>query len=76
MVFLQKSWARYEQAFRLLRKLNDRAGQVTVLTGMARSAAENKGVHYAGRCECQAIQLNRKCLELACLIGAKVGKPL
>ncbi|KAL3118561.1 hypothetical protein niasHT_005776 [Heterodera trifolii] len=66
-----KSWARYEQAFRLLRKLNDRMGQVTVLAQMAKSAAENKGVHYAGRCECQAIQLNKKCLEMATLIGAK-----
>uniref|UniRef100_A0A183CLG6 RING-type domain-containing protein n=1 Tax=Globodera pallida TaxID=36090 RepID=A0A183CLG6_GLOPA len=68
---ITKSWARYEQAFRLLRKLNDRMGQVTVLAQMAKSAAENKGVHYAGRCECQAIQLNRKCLEMASLIGAK-----
>uniref|UniRef100_A0A914GQP5 RING-type domain-containing protein n=1 Tax=Globodera rostochiensis TaxID=31243 RepID=A0A914GQP5_GLORO len=68
---ITKSWARYEQAFRLLRKLNDRLGQVTVLAQMAKSAAENKGVHYAGRCECQAIQLNRKCLEMASLIGAK-----
>ncbi|KAL3073139.1 hypothetical protein niasHT_035415 [Heterodera trifolii] len=66
-----KSWARYEQAFRLLRKLNDRMGQVTVLAQMAKSAAENKGVHYAGRCECQAIQLNKKCLEMATMIGAK-----
>ena len=41
---------------------------------MARSASENKGVHYAGRCECQAIQLNRKCLELATLIGSKVRR--
>uniref|UniRef100_A0A1I8BLQ7 RING-type domain-containing protein n=1 Tax=Meloidogyne hapla TaxID=6305 RepID=A0A1I8BLQ7_MELHA len=66
-----KSWARYEQAFRLLRKINDRSGQIIVLASMARSASENKGVHYAGRCECQAIQLNRKCLELATLIGSK-----
>ncbi|KAF7635523.1 hypothetical protein Mgra_00005065 [Meloidogyne graminicola] len=66
-----KSWARYEQAFRLLRKINDRSGQIIVLASMARSASENKGVHYAGRCECQAIQLNKKCLELATIIGSK-----
>ena len=70
---MQKSWARYEQAFRLLRKTNDRMGQILVLASMAKSASENKGVHYAGRCECQAIQLNRKCLELAGLVGCKVG---
>lgn len=66
-----KSWARYEQAFRLLRKINDRMGQILVLASMAKSASENKGVHYAGRCECQAIQLNRKCLELATIVGCK-----
>lgn len=67
-----KSWARYEQAFRLMSQLNDRLGQVIVLGSMAKSASESRA-HYSGQCECQAIQLNKKCLEIAKMIGCKVS---
>ncbi|CAD5210153.1 unnamed protein product [Bursaphelenchus okinawaensis] len=67
---ITKSWARYEQAFRIMRQMNDRMGEVLVLGSMAKSASESRS-HYTGQCECQAIQLNHKCLELAKLIGCK-----
>lgn len=54
-----------------MRQINDRMGEVLVLASMAKSASESR-THYAGQCECQAIQLNKKCLELAKLIGCKV----
>ena len=68
----QKSWARYEQAFRIMRQINDRMGEVVVLGSMAKSASESRS-HYTGQCECQAIQLNKKCLEIAKAIGCKVS---
>lgn len=37
---------------------------------MGKSAAESRS-HYTGQCECQAIQLNTKCLELAKMLGCK-----
>ncbi|KAH7720893.1 rapsyn protein 1 [Aphelenchoides avenae] len=67
---ITKSWVRYENAFRIVRSINDRMGEVIVLGSMAKSASESR-IHYAGQCECQAIQLNKKCLELAKLIGCK-----
>ncbi|KAI6242698.1 RING-type domain-containing protein [Aphelenchoides fujianensis] len=67
---ITKSWARYEQAFRIVRQINDRLGEVIVLSSMAKSASESRS-HYTGQCECQAIQLNTKCLELAKLLGNK-----
>lgn len=70
---LQKSWARYEEAFRIMRSSNDRMGEVLVLASMAKSASESRS-HYTGQCECQAIQLNKKCLEIAKSIGCKVGR--
>uniref|UniRef100_A0AC35TLJ4 RING-type domain-containing protein n=1 Tax=Rhabditophanes sp. KR3021 TaxID=114890 RepID=A0AC35TLJ4_9BILA len=70
METITKSWARYEAAFRLMNKINDRMGEVLVLSSMAKSASENKS-HYTGQCECQAIQLNRKCLEITKAIGCK-----
>jgi tetratricopeptide (TPR) repeat protein len=69
---ITKSWSRYSSAFRLMRSINDRMGEVLVLSSMAKSASESR-LHYAGQCECQAIQLNKKCLELAKLIGCKVS---
>ncbi|KAI1727032.1 tetratricopeptide repeat domain-containing protein [Ditylenchus destructor] len=67
---ITKSWARYEQSFRVMRQIHDRMGEVMVLGSMAKSASESRS-HYTGQCECQAIQLNKKCLELATLIGCK-----
>uniref|UniRef100_F1KZS1 43 kDa receptor-associated protein of the synapse n=1 Tax=Ascaris suum TaxID=6253 RepID=F1KZS1_ASCSU len=67
---LTKSWARYEEAFRIMRQTNDRMGEVIVLGSMAKSASESR-THYTGQCECQAIQLNKKCLEIAKMIGCK-----
>ncbi|MFH4980442.1 hypothetical protein AB6A40_007151 [Gnathostoma spinigerum] len=67
---LTKSWARYEEAYRMLSQINDRMGEVIVLGSMAKSASESR-THYAGQCECQAIQLNKKCLEIAKMIGCK-----
>uniref|UniRef100_A0A1I7ZRA3 RING-type domain-containing protein n=1 Tax=Steinernema glaseri TaxID=37863 RepID=A0A1I7ZRA3_9BILA len=67
---LTKSWARYEEAFRMMRNINDRMGEVIVLGSMAKSASESRS-HYTGQCECQAIQLNKKCLEIAKMIGCK-----
>uniref|UniRef100_A0A915EAC4 Rapsyn myristoylation/linker region N-terminal domain-containing protein n=1 Tax=Ditylenchus dipsaci TaxID=166011 RepID=A0A915EAC4_9BILA len=67
---ITKSWARYEQSFRLMRQINDRMGEVIVLGSMSKSASESRS-HYTGQCECQAIQLNKKCLELAKIIGCK-----
>ncbi|KAI6172142.1 RING-type domain-containing protein [Aphelenchoides besseyi] len=67
---ITKSWARYEQAFRIVRQINDRLGEVIVLSSMAKSASESRS-HYTGQCECQAIQLNTKCLELSKLLGNK-----
>ena len=69
---ITKSWARYEQAFRIMREINDRMGEVIVLGSMAKSASESRS-HYTGQCECQAIQLNKKCLEISKLIGCKVS---
>ncbi|CAJ0567461.1 unnamed protein product, partial [Mesorhabditis spiculigera] len=67
---LTKSWARYEDAFRVMRQTNDRMGEVIVLGSMAKSASESRS-HYTGQCECQAIQLNKKCLEIARAIGCR-----
>ncbi|CAJ0948805.1 unnamed protein product, partial [Mesorhabditis belari] len=67
---LTKSWARYEEAFRVMRQTNDRMGEVIVLGSMAKSASESRS-HYTGQCECQAIQLNKKCLEIARIIGCR-----
>ncbi|VBB28843.1 unnamed protein product [Acanthocheilonema viteae] len=67
---LTKSWSRYEEAYRIMRQTNDRMGEVLVLGSMAKSAAECR-TFYTGKCECQAIQLNKKCLEVAKAIGCK-----
>ena len=56
-----------------MRSSNDRMGEVLVLASMAKSASESRS-HYTGQCECQAIQLNKKCLEIAKSIGCKVGR--
>jgi len=53
-----------------MRGNNDRLGEVVVLGSMAKSASESR-THYTGQCECQAIQLNKKCLEIAKSIGCK-----
>ncbi|EFO26927.2 rapsyn protein 1 [Loa loa] len=65
-----KSWSRYEEAYRIMRQTNDRMGEILVLGSMARSASEYR-TFYTGRCECQAIQLNKKCLEVAKAIGCR-----
>ncbi|CEF59289.1 43 kDa receptor-associated protein of the synapse [Strongyloides ratti] len=70
METITKSWARYESAYRLMNKINDKMGEVIVLSSIAKSASESRS-HYAGQCECQAIQLNKKCLEIAKSIGCK-----
>uniref|UniRef100_A0A8R1DWQ8 RING-type domain-containing protein n=1 Tax=Caenorhabditis japonica TaxID=281687 RepID=A0A8R1DWQ8_CAEJA len=67
---ITKSWARYEDAYRVMRGANDKMGEVLVLSSMAKSASESRS-HYTGQCECQAIQLNKKCIEIANLIGCK-----
>uniref|UniRef100_A0A158P852 RING-type domain-containing protein n=1 Tax=Angiostrongylus cantonensis TaxID=6313 RepID=A0A158P852_ANGCA len=67
---LTKSWARYEEAYRVLRASQDRMGEVLVLASMAKSASESRS-HYTGQCECQAIQLNKKCLDIARTLGCK-----
>ncbi|CAD6192470.1 unnamed protein product [Caenorhabditis auriculariae] len=67
---ITKSWARYEEAYRVMRGANDRMGEVLVLASMAKSASESRS-HYTGQCECQAIQLNKKCIEIANHIGCK-----
>ncbi|CAI5442209.1 unnamed protein product [Caenorhabditis angaria] len=67
---ITKSWARYEDAYRVMRGSNDRMGEVLVLSSMAKSASESRS-HYTGQCECQAIQLNKKCIEIANQIGCK-----
>nr|CDJ82423.1 unnamed protein product [Haemonchus contortus] len=67
---LTKSWARYEEAYRVLRASQDRMGEVLVLASMAKSASESRS-HYTGQCECQAIQLNKKCLDIARMLGSK-----
>uniref|UniRef100_A0A915Q4Y5 RING-type domain-containing protein n=1 Tax=Setaria digitata TaxID=48799 RepID=A0A915Q4Y5_9BILA len=67
---LTKSWSRYEEAYRIMRQTNDRMGEVLVLGSMAKSASECR-TFYTGKCECQAIQLNKKCLEVAKLIGCR-----
>lgn len=72
-VCFQKSWARYEEAYRVLRASQDRMGEVLVLASMAKSASESRS-HYTGQCECQAIQLNKKCLDIARTLGCKVRK--
>lgn len=67
---ITKSWARYEEAFRIMRSSSDRQGEMVVLASMAKSASESRS-HYSGQCECQAISLNKKCLEIAKMIGCK-----
>ncbi|EYC13138.1 hypothetical protein Y032_0045g1288 [Ancylostoma ceylanicum] len=67
---ITKSWARYEEAYRVLRASQDRMGEVLVLASMAKSASESRS-HYTGQCECQAIQLNKKCLDIARSLGCK-----
>ncbi|VIO93983.1 Uncharacterized protein BM_BM2318 [Brugia malayi] len=67
---LTKSWSRYEEAYRMMRQTNDRMGEVLVLDSMAKSASECR-TFYTGKCECQAIQLNKKCLEVAKAIGCR-----
>ncbi|CAG9532182.1 unnamed protein product [Cercopithifilaria johnstoni] len=67
---LTKSWSRYETAYRIMRQTNDRMGEVLVLGSMAKSASECRTL-YTGRCECQAIQLDKKCLEVAKAIGCR-----
>lgn len=67
---ITKSWARYEEAYRTMRDSSDRMGEVLVLASMAKSASESRS-HYTGQCECQAIQLNKKCIEIANQIGCK-----
>lgn len=67
---ITKSWARYEDAYRVMRGANDKMGEVLVLSSMAKSASESRS-HYTGQCECQAIQLNKKCIEIANQIGCK-----
>uniref|UniRef100_A0A914UN04 RING-type domain-containing protein n=1 Tax=Plectus sambesii TaxID=2011161 RepID=A0A914UN04_9BILA len=66
----EKSWARYDAAYEIMRLINDRTGQVLVLGSMAKSASEGRR-HDLGQCECQAIQLNKKCLDVAKNIGCK-----
>uniref|UniRef100_A0A0R3RLH0 RING-type domain-containing protein n=1 Tax=Elaeophora elaphi TaxID=1147741 RepID=A0A0R3RLH0_9BILA len=53
-----------------MRQTNDRMGEVLVLGSMAKSASEFR-TFYTGKCECQAIQLNKKCLEAAEAIGCR-----
>uniref|UniRef100_A0A1I8EAK9 Uncharacterized protein n=1 Tax=Wuchereria bancrofti TaxID=6293 RepID=A0A1I8EAK9_WUCBA len=65
-----KSWSRYEEAYRMMRQTNDRMGEVLVLDSMAKSASECR-TFYTGKCECQAIQLNKKCIEVAKAIGCR-----
>ncbi|PAV87999.1 hypothetical protein WR25_20262 isoform D [Diploscapter pachys] len=67
---ITKSWARYEEAFRMMRAASDRMGELIVLSRMAKSASESRS-HYTGQCECQAIQLNKKCLEISKSLGCK-----
>ncbi|KAM3718543.1 hypothetical protein ACO02O_10502 [Dirofilaria immitis] len=67
---LTKSWFRYEEAYRIMRQTNDRMGEILVLGSMAKSASEYR-TYYTGKCECQAIQLNKKCLEVAKAIGCR-----
>ncbi|EJW83058.1 hypothetical protein WUBG_06032, partial [Wuchereria bancrofti] len=67
---LTKSWSRYEEAYRMMRQTNDRMGEVLVLDSMAKSASECR-TFYTGKCECQAIQLNKKCIEVAKAIGCR-----
>ncbi|VDM93952.1 unnamed protein product [Onchocerca ochengi] len=67
---LTKSWFRYEEAYRMMRQTKDRMGEILVLGSMARSASEYR-TFYTGQCECQAIQLNKKCLEVAKAIGCR-----
>ncbi|GMR39669.1 hypothetical protein PMAYCL1PPCAC_09864, partial [Pristionchus mayeri] len=67
---ITKSWARYEEAFRIMRSSSDRQGEMVVLASMAKSASESRS-HYSGQCECQAISLNKKCLDIAKMIGCK-----
>lgn len=42
-----KSWARLEQAFRIMRQINDKMGETIVLGSMAKSAGESRS-HYTG----------------------------
>lgn len=46
---ITKSWARYEQAFRISRQINDRMAEVVILSSMAKSASESRS-HYTGKC--------------------------
>jgi hypothetical protein len=41
-----------------------------MLSLLAKAASESRS-HYTGQCECQAIQLNKKCLEVAREIGCR-----
>jgi tetratricopeptide (TPR) repeat protein len=67
----QAAMMHYEAAYGLLRAMEDRLGQVQVLASMARAAADLHR-HDSRTCECQALQLNKKCLDLAKDIGCKV----
>ncbi|VDM98684.1 unnamed protein product [Thelazia callipaeda] len=67
---LIKSWSRYEEAYRIMRQTNDRMGEILVLGSMAKSASQCRSF-YTGQCECQAIQLSKKCLEVAKAVGCK-----
>ncbi|VDK31048.1 unnamed protein product [Gongylonema pulchrum] len=49
---LTKSWARYGEAYRIMRQTNDRMGEILVLGSMAKSASECR-TYYTGQCECQ-----------------------
>lgn len=64
--FFQKSWARYDAAYEIMRVTNDRIGQVLVLGSMAKSASEGRR-HDLGQCECQVRQI---CL--FCSIGHRM----
>lgn len=46
-------------------------GQLWLLASMAKTALVLHRPHQQ-QCECQAIQLNKKCLDLAKAIGSKV----
>lgn len=61
-----------EAAYGLLKGMEDKSGQMNVLASMAKAA----GIlhkHDSTTCECQALQLNKKCLELSKEIGNKVS---
>lgn len=67
---LERAHAQYELSFALLKEMGDRLGQAQVLMGMAKTLTALK--RLTGVCDCKALEINNKALEISTELGNKL----